>query len=66
MTALKVRGMTCGHCQKAVQEALEGVNGSQEVSVDLSTGIAKIKGDVNPTDLVAAVEEEGYSAKTLG
>ena len=46
MTSLKVTGMTCGHCQKAVQEALESVEGSQNVSVDLETGIAKIEGTV--------------------
>jgi len=66
MTALKVSGMTCGHCQKAVQEALEGVDGSQEVNVDLATGIAKVQGDVDPSTLIAAIEEEGYNAKALG
>ena len=66
MTALKVTGMTCGHCQKAVQEALESVEGSQDVNVDLTTGIAKIAGEVDANALVAAVEEEGYNATALG
>ncbi len=66
MTALKVKGMTCGHCTKAVQEALEGVTGSEKVSVDLSSGIVKVEGQVNVEQLIAAVEEEGYSASALG
>lgn len=66
MTALKVKGMTCGHCQKAVQEALESVEGSENVSVDLASGIAKIGGTATAAELIAAVEEEGYSANALG
>ena len=66
MTALKVKGMTCGHCTKAVQEALEGVAGSEKVSVDLASGIAKVEGQASVEQLIAAVEEEGYSALALG
>lgn len=65
MTALKVKGMTCGHCTKAVQEALEGVEGSKKVTVDLASGIAKVEGQANLEQLIAAVEEEGYSAAAL-
>lgn len=66
MTALKVKGMTCEHCSKAVQEALEGVTGSEKVSVDLASGIAKVEGQASIEQLIAAVEEEGYSASALG
>ncbi len=62
MTTLKVEGMTCGHCKAAVQEALESIDGSQNVSVDLDAGLATIEGNVDPQVLIAAVAEEGYKA----
>lgn len=62
MTNLKVEGMTCGHCKMAVKEALEGVEGSQNVSVDLDAGTATIEGSASLEALIAAVAEEGYKA----
>ena len=66
MTTLTVKGMTCGHCQKAVKEALEGVPGTQSVLVDLAAGAAQVEGDADVNALIAAVEEEGYSASATG
>lgn len=62
MLTLKVEGMTCGHCQKAVKEALESVAGVQEASVDLEQGIAHVQGQADTQALLAAVQEEGYQA----
>ena len=60
---LKITGMTCGHCATAVQEALAAVPGAGEVKVEYSSGLARIDGDVNLEALLAAVQEEGYSAE---
>ena len=62
MTHLKVNGMTCGHCQGAVKQALESVEGVQRAEVDLRSGTAKVEGSADVSTLVAAVEEEGYQA----
>jgi copper chaperone len=62
MITLKVEGMSRGHCQKAVSEALKNASGSDKVSVDLSTGIAKVEADADVSKLIAAVQEEGYQA----
>ncbi len=60
---LKVSGMTCGHCEKAVSKALQSVQGVNEVQVNLSAGTASIEGDnVNTENLIAAVIDEGYGA----
>ncbi len=66
MTELKIEGMTCGHCQKSVQDALQGVEGVREVQVDLASGQARVEGDADTARLVAAVEAEGYSATQAG
>ncbi|SEJ89267.1 copper chaperone [Deinococcus reticulitermitis] len=62
-TELTVNGMTCGHCEKAVQNALKSVPGVQDVRVNLQDGTATVQGDADPQALVAAVTEEGYGAQ---
>ena len=62
MTTLTVKGMTCGHCKKAVEDALRNVAGVETVTVDLETGRAVVAGSAEPSTLVSAVEEEGYGA----
>jgi copper chaperone len=65
-TTLKVSGMTCGHCVRAVQQALEGTAGVQAAQVDLQGGRAVVEYDeatVSPPELAKAVSEEGYLAE---
>jgi copper chaperone len=66
MTELKISGMTCGHCQTAVKNALEAVDGVERVEVSLEKGLAKVEGEADVRVLVAAVEEEGYEASLVG
>lgn len=61
-TELKVDGMTCAHCERAVQNALEAVPGVTAVHVDRGQGKASVTGDADLQALVSAVAEEGYSA----
>ncbi|HSD32478.1 MAG TPA: cation transporter [Gemmatimonadales bacterium] len=66
---LKVTGMTCGHCQKTVEQALKGLSGVYSAVVDLQDGEAEIDFDddaVTAGALVAAVEQAGYGAKLAG
>lgn len=60
---LDVSGMSCGHCVKAVQDALESVPG---VTVkDVKVGSATVSLDENEatvSDLVDAVYNAGYEA----
>lgn len=65
MTQLKITGMTCGHCQKAVREALESVAGVKSAEVDLASGLAVIQGNADVGALLHAVEEEGYQASQV-
>jgi copper chaperone len=64
---LNVSGMTCGHCKAAVEKALKNVNGVADVNVNLEAGKAEVKGEnVSLEALVAAVTEEGYTARVAG
>lgn len=68
-TRLKVSGMTCGHCAEAVEKALRNQSGVRTATVDLDAGTAEVQYEetaVVPEQLVAAVEEEGYTAAIGG
>jgi copper ion binding protein len=63
---LKISGMTCQHCVRAVTDALEGHDGVRSARVDLEGGRAQVEYDdalVTPRDLANAVAEEGYEAE---
>lgn len=62
---LKVGGMTCNHCVRAVTKALEGVAGVDRVAVDLGAARAEVDGSADPNSLVRALEHEGYEAKLV-
>lgn len=63
MIKLKITGMTCQHCVKAVNEALSGVPGVDKVlEVNLERGDATVEGHPDLERLIAAVAEEGYDA----
>ena len=64
MIELKIKGMTCQHCVKAVRDALAAVPGVTEVeSVSLDDGSATVKGSVQADRLIAAVRGAGYEAE---
>jgi len=65
---LRVEGMTCQHCVRTVQEALEGQSGVERAKVDLNAGRAVVDYDsakITPRTLVNAVMEEGYTAEEI-
>jgi copper chaperone len=61
-----VTGMSCGHCQRAVEAAIGQLEGVQSARVDLKTGQAKVIGDVESQAVSDAVKEAGYEARPIG
>ncbi|HAF17548.1 MAG: cation transporter [Thermacetogeniaceae bacterium] len=60
---LKVAGMSCQHCQQAVIKALMGLDGVQDVQVNLKEGLVKVV--YNPVEaglpeFKEAIEDAGY------
>ena len=62
---LRVDGMTCAHCKRAVEESLAKVPGVEYVEVDLPSGRATVGGTAAASDLLVAVEGEGYDATVV-
>ena len=61
---LKIDGMTCEHCIRAVTNAVSGIPGTSDVTVDLMAGSASFGCDtakVSIEAVKAAITEEGYT-----
>jgi copper chaperone len=56
-----VTGMTCGHCEKAVKQAILEVDPQAEVAIDRNANAVEIKSQAPREDLVKAITEEGYA-----
>ena len=66
MLKLKIDGMTCEHCVKAVSRAASRTPGVERVrSVDLKRGELVLEGSPDLGALVREIEGEGYSARLL-
>ena len=62
---IKVEGMSCGHCQMTVTNAISGVDGVSNVEVSLKDGQATVDYDEGKTDtdaIKAAIVKAGYKA----
>jgi copper chaperone len=62
MRTIKVKGMSCGHCVKAVTKALNEVEGIKEVSVDLAKGEVTFE-EMKPVEigiLEERIKKAGY------
>ena len=58
-----IGGMSCHHCEKAVQQALLGIGGVKAVQVELANAQAIIEYDealFNIADVESAITEQGY------
>ncbi|MDO4294203.1 MAG: heavy metal translocating P-type ATPase [Eubacteriales bacterium] len=63
---IKIEGMMCQHCVKAVTKALEAVEGVSSVSVSLEDKQAVVEGTAEDEALRAAVTDAGYEVKEIG
>ena len=57
-----VQGMTCGHCERAVTQAVQTADPAATVRIDRSTGRVEVGNATAPrAALAAAIAEEGYT-----
>lgn len=65
---LKIEGMHCVSCERAVKGALEKVPGVRRAEVSFAATSAKVEceDDVNDQSLIHAVHKSGYSAHLVG
>lgn len=58
---LLVEGMSCGHCESAVKEALGELTGVSNILIDLETKKVEVEGmDLNDDIIKEVIEDAGY------
>lgn len=63
MHVLKVSGMSCGHCVRAITRALQAVDPAAEVQVDLAAGEVRVASRQSLEQVMQAIRREGYPAE---
>ena len=60
----QVTGMTCGHCELSIRDEVGQVAGVESIQVSAQTGALAVtaSGELDDAQILAAVEEAGYSA----
>lgn len=57
---LRIQGMSCGHCVKAVRGALENVPGVTKVDVEVGRARVVCEDSVSRDALAAAITDAGF------
>jgi copper chaperone len=60
MIQFNIPDMSCGHCVKAVTQAVQSVDAQAKVEVDLGTKQVKVESQAPREQLVQALAEAGY------
>ncbi|HSX70245.1 MAG TPA: cation transporter [Pseudomonas sp.] len=63
MQILRVSGMSCGHCVRAITQAVQAGDPAAQVQVDLGAGEVRVASRLDLDQLLAAIREEGYAAE---
>jgi copper chaperone len=56
----QVQGMTCGHCEKAVAQAVWSIDDKAQVQIDRPNGVVKVQSDAAHEAIAKAIADEGY------
>jgi copper chaperone len=63
MQQFKVSGMSCGHCSRAVTQAIQALEPTARVEVDLAAGLVRVETSLEAERIEAAIREEGYQVE---
>ena len=63
MLELDVTGVTCGHCVRAVTQAIKTADPEADVQVDLVAKRVRIQSRSTPEELIRALGAAGYAAR---
>ncbi|MBC3365407.1 cation transporter [Pseudomonas sp. SWRI154] len=60
MQIFNVQGMSCGHCVKAITQALQARDAQAQVRIDLGARTVEVESKLSPKAVVEVIQEEGY------
>ena len=58
--AFEVQGMTCGHCERSVTQAVQAVDAQAQIKIERAANRVEIDSQASREALSAAIAEEGY------
>lgn len=61
MPVFTVTGLSCGHCVRSVTQAVQGLDATAQVQVELASGEVCIDSTQPAEALAAVIEAAGYS-----
>jgi copper chaperone len=59
--SFQVQGMTCGHCERAVTQAVRLLDPRAEVHIDRPAGRVEVRSEQPREALRRAIADEGYT-----
>jgi len=65
MQVFNVQGMSCGHCVKAITQAVQALDPAASVRVDLAAREVGVESTLNEDQVITAIREEGYDVKLV-
>ena len=60
---ITVTGMTCGHCEKAVTQAIRSIDPQAQVTIDRTQNRVEVESSQPRETLAGAIAEEGYQVQ---
>lgn len=60
----EVQGMSCGHCEKAITQALQVADPQAKVHIDRVANRVEVDSSKDRTTLADVIREEGYAVVT--
>jgi copper chaperone len=63
MQVFKVQGMSCGHCIRAITQAVQARDQAADVQVDLAAGEVRVASRLAEEQVLEAIREEGYQVQ---
>ncbi|MCJ8203438.1 cation transporter [Pseudomonas sp. RGM2987] len=62
MQTFNVQGMSCGHCVRAITQAVQTRDPAADVQVDLGAKTVQVQSSLPVDTLVQVIKDEGYEA----
>jgi len=63
MQVFNVQGMSCGHCVKAITNAVQAKDPAASVRVDLAAKEVGVESVLSAEQVIEVISEEGYAVK---
>ncbi|MFJ2691918.1 cation transporter [Pseudomonas sp. NPDC087336] len=63
MQVFNVEGMSCGHCVKAITQAVQARDPAASVRVDLAAREVGVESALSTEQVIELISEEGYCVK---